>query len=67
MLTSAFPGPVRASGLIGSDQIQSRLGWGSNLANASHAARSAEGTGIPVPVIVTTAVTIYTLPVGQLG
>ena len=38
MPTSAFPGPVRASGLIGSDQIQSRLGWGSNLANASHAA-----------------------------
>ena len=32
-----FPGPVWASSLIGSDQIQSRVGWGSNLANASHA------------------------------
>ena len=37
-LASAFPGLVEASGLIGSDQIQSRSTWGGNLANASPAA-----------------------------
>ena len=37
-LAAAFPGLVEASGLIGSDQIQSRSTWGGNLANASPAA-----------------------------
>ena len=37
-LAPAFPGLVEASGLIGSDQIQSRSTWGGNLANASPAA-----------------------------
>ena len=37
-LSAAFPGLVEASGLIGSDQIQSRSTWGGNLANASPAA-----------------------------
>ena len=37
-LADAFPGLVEASGLIGSDQIQSRSSWGGNLANASPAA-----------------------------
>ena len=58
-LAAAFPGLVEASGLIGSDQIQSRSSWGGNLANASPAADT------PPSLIVSEARAVVAGPDGE--
>ena len=58
-LAAAFPGLVEASGLIGSDQIQSRSSWGGNLANASPAADT------PPSLIVNEARAVFAGPGGE--
>ena len=58
-LAAAFPGLVEASGLIGSDQIQSRSSWGGNLANASPAADT------PPSLIVSEARAVVAGPYGE--
>ena len=58
-LAAAFPGLVEASGLIGSDQIQSRSSWGGNLANASPAADT------PPSLIVNDARAVVAGPAGE--
>ena len=58
-LAADFPGLVEASGLIGSDQIQSRSSWGGNLANASPAADT------PPSLIVSEARAVVAGPDGE--
>ena len=58
-LAAAFPGLIEASGLIGSEQIQSRCSWGGNLANASPAA------DIPPSLVVNATLAVIAGPSGM--